>query len=74
MLILYTREKHSFQLIAEIFVIVTYPHNAVLNDVRHKRSMFMVIWNSPSKQHATQDLQSPSLEEGDFGKVEKPWQ
>ena len=33
-------EEHSFQLIAEIPVIVKYLHNAILDDVGHKRSVF----------------------------------
>ena len=35
-------EEQLFQLLTEIPVIVKYPYDAVLNDVRHKRSVLFV--------------------------------
>ena len=34
-------KEKAFQLVAEIPVIVKYPHNAVLDDVGHKRDVFV---------------------------------
>lgn len=33
-------EEQGFQLLTEIPVIVKYPHDAVLDNVRHKRDVF----------------------------------
>jgi hypothetical protein len=33
--------EESFQLVAEIPVIVKYPHDAILDDVRHKYPFFV---------------------------------
>lgn len=41
MLVSLTRKEELFQLVAEIPVIVKYPHNAVLDDVGHKRDVFV---------------------------------
>ena len=41
MLVSLTRKEELFQLLAEIPVIVKYPHNAVLDDVGHKRDVFV---------------------------------
>ena len=34
-------KEKAFQLVAEILVIVKYPHNAILDDVGHKRDVFV---------------------------------
>ena len=34
-------KEKAFQLVAEIPVIVKYPHNAILDDVGHKRDVFV---------------------------------
>ena len=34
-------KEKAFQLVAEIPIIVKYPHNAVLDDVGHKRDVFV---------------------------------
>ena len=41
MLVSLTRKEELFQLVAEIPVIVKYPHNAILDDVGHKRDVFV---------------------------------
>ena len=41
MLVPLTGKKQLFQLVAEIPVIVKYPHNAILDDVGHKRDVFV---------------------------------
>ena len=34
-------KEKAFQLVAEIPIIVKYPHNAILDDVGHKRDVFV---------------------------------
>ena len=41
MLVSLTRKEHSFQLLAEVPVVVKNLHNAVLDDVRHKRDVII---------------------------------
>ena len=41
MLVSLTRKEELFQLLAEIPVIVKYPHDAILDDVRHKYPFFV---------------------------------
>lgn len=41
MLVVLTWKEHLFPMVAEIPVIVKYPHNAVLDDVGHKRDVFV---------------------------------
>ena len=41
MLVSLTRKEELFQLVAEIPVIVKYPHNAVLDDVGHKYPFYV---------------------------------
>jgi len=41
MLVSLAWKEKAFQLVAEIPVIVKYPHNAVLDDVGHKRDVFV---------------------------------
>ena len=41
MLVPLTGKKQLFQLVTEIPVIVKYPHNAILDDVGHKRDVFV---------------------------------
>lgn len=41
MLVSLTRKEELFQLVAEIPVVVKYPHDAVLDDVCHKRDVFV---------------------------------
>ena len=41
MLVSLTRKEELFQLVAEIPIIVKYPHNAILDDVGHKRDVFV---------------------------------
>ena len=41
MLVSLTRKEELFQLLDEIPVVVKYPHNAILDDVGHKRDVFV---------------------------------
>ena len=41
MLVSLTRKEELFQLLAEIPVVVKYLHDAVLDDVRYKRDVFV---------------------------------
>ena len=41
MLVPLTGKKQLFQLVTEIPIIVKYPHNAILDDVGHKRDVFV---------------------------------
>ena len=41
MLVSLTRKEELFQLVAEIPVVVKYPHDAVLDDVCHKYPFFV---------------------------------
>ena len=41
MLVSLTKKEELFQLVAEIPVVVKYPHDAVLDDVGHKRDVFV---------------------------------
>ena len=41
MFVALTGKYEAFQLLAEIPIIVKYPHDAVLDDVGHKRDVFV---------------------------------
>lgn len=41
MFVALTGKYEAFQLLTEIHIIVKYPHNAILDDVGHKRDVFV---------------------------------
>ena len=41
MFVALTGKYEAFQLLTEIPIIVKYPHNAILDDVGHKRDVFV---------------------------------